>query len=114
MDFPTQKEIVLILRKHPLIKLKGRVKSAFVVGSFAKGNTHAESDIDILLEVEPVSGFNEWELTNYYRRLVYQYFMKHDIHGKCDSVHPQWENRRVDMYLTYDMSRHDEVKIKLQ
>ena len=113
MIFPNKKQIVEVLRKHPLIKLKGRVKSAFVVGSFAKGTENIESDIDILLEINPVYGLDENELTNFYRRLIYQYFMKHDIHGKCDSVHPQWEGRRVDMYLTYNISNNNEVKIKL-
>lgn len=30
-------------------KLKGRVDSAFTFGSFARGDTHAESDIDLIL-----------------------------------------------------------------
>jgi predicted nucleotidyltransferase len=112
--FPTKKELVRILRNHPLIKLKGKVKRAFVIGSFAKGTQNEESDIDVLLEVFPVAGFTEDELTQYYRRSLQNYFMKHNLHGKHDEIHPQWNNRRIDLYLTYDMSSHEkDIKIEL-
>lgn len=106
MQLPTKREIVKVLRRHPLIRLKGKVKRAYLVGSFSCGREHAESDVDILLEVESVQGYTDLELTDFYRRKLRQYFVSHNIRGKADSVHPQWEGRRVDLYLTYDFTNN--------
>lgn len=97
-------EIVEVLRQHPLVKLREKVKRAFVIGSFAAGQPNDESDVDILLEVAPRAGYTAAELEDHYRQALRQHFMHHDIRGKCDSVHPQWVGRRVDVYMTYDAS----------
>ena len=114
MIFPTKKQIVKILREHPLIKLKGKVNRAFVVGSFAKRTENHMSDIDILLEVFPVIGYTENELTEKYRKLLQRYFMENDIHEQMDDIHPQWNNRRIDLYFTYDISYNNRPKIELK
>lgn len=119
---PTQSEITKILRAHPLLKLREKVVQAFVVGSFAKeqlglGKTHAESDVDILLEVieqpgQP-AGYTDKDLEDSYRNALRGYFMKNNIRGKMDSVHPQWMGRRVDVYMTYNASTETRPMIKL-
>lgn len=106
---PTQEEILEILRKHPLVGLKEDVQRAFLVGSFAKealglGSTRPQSDVDILLEVTQRQGETESDITDRYRKKLMAHFMKHDIRGKKDAVHPQWLQRRVDLYITYDAS----------
>lgn len=118
MLIPSQSEIIEVLREHPLIKLRERVKSSYLVGSFAKesmgiGQTRDDSDVDILLEVVPQKGIDALELEDKYRRALRTYFMKHDIRGKDDSIHPQWQGRRVDLYFTYDASTEERAKIKL-
>lgn len=120
---PTQVEIVQLLRAHPLIKLRERVTQAFVVGSFAKeqmgvGETRPDSDVDILLEVLPrkIGGYKltNPELDDHYRQALRQHFMRSNIRGKMDSVHPQWMGRRVDLYFTYDADCESRPKIKLE
>ncbi len=110
---PTQEEIVAVLRAHTLLKLRERVQRAFLIGSFAKGTQHEDSDVDILLEVSPKDGYSAEELTAKYRRALQQYFVRHDIRGKDDSVHPQWCGRRVDVYFTYDAAPERRPKILL-
>lgn len=111
---PSQADIVDVLRRHRLIKLKESVKRAFVVGSFARGCPHLDSDVDVLLEVEPVEGVGAGELEAAYRRPLQQYFVTHDIRGKCDEVHPQWCGRRVDVYFTYDAAAEPRPKLELE
>lgn len=106
---PTQEEILEILRKHPLVGLKEDVQRTFLIGSFAKealglGLTRPQSDVDILLEVAPQEGETEEKMTERYRLKLMTHFMKHGIRGKKDGVHPQWLQRRVDVYFTYDAS----------
>lgn len=121
MDFipPTQDEIVEVLRAHPLIRLRERVKRAFLVGSFAKGlarprgSIEGESDVDILLEVLPRRGFTASDLEEKYRTLLRQFFMARGIRGKADDVHPQWDGRRVDLYFTYDADSEPRPKVLL-
>jgi len=110
---PTQREIVAVLRRHPLVKLRETVRRAFVVGSQAKGAAHAESDVDILLEVEPTPNTTAEQLEERYRQALRQYFVTHNIRGKDDSIHPQWQGRRVDLYFTYDADKETRPKIEL-
>ena len=118
---PSTEEIVEILRNHQLIRLRERVKRGFLVGSFAKehmgiGATHSESDVDILLEIEPnprKKGMSDVDLEDSYRHALRRYFMKNNIRGKDDSVHPQWCGRRVDLYLTFDADKEARPKLTL-
>ncbi len=111
---PTQAELVDVLRRHPLIKLRESVSRAFVVGSFAKGAQNEESDVDVLLEVAPREGSEAQELEEHYRRLLRDHFVRHSIRGKDDSVHPQWCGRRVDVYFTYQAALESRPKVLLQ
>jgi predicted nucleotidyltransferase len=110
---PTQQDIVQVLTRHPLVKLREKVLRAFVVGSFAKGAQNEESDVDVLLEVAARAGETSAELEDHYRRLLRAHFVKHDIRGKDDSVHPQWCGRRVDLYITYDADLESRPKVAL-
>lgn len=107
---PSQVEILSVLRKHKLIKLKEDVKAAYLVGSFCTGKNHPDSDVDILLEVTNRHGLSTQELEDKYRQALRQHFVTHKIEGKCDSVHPQWTGRRVDLYFTYDASLESRPK----
>jgi len=110
---PTQYEIVEVLKNHPLIRLRKKVIRAYLVGSFAKKCEHAQSDVDILLEVSRSPDRTEAELEDYYRQALRQYFVKHDIRGKRDDLHPNWCGRRVDMYFTYDAEAETRPKVLL-
>ncbi|MBC8741898.1 nucleotidyltransferase domain-containing protein [Paraburkholderia sp. UCT31] len=112
-EVPTQREIVDILKNHPLVRLRKDVVRAFLVGSFATGRSHAESDVDILLEVRPSPGRTAAELEDYYRQGLRDYFVKHDIRGKQDSLHPNWCGRRVDVYFTYNADQESRPKVRL-
>mgnify|MGYP001559555236 CR=1 FL=1 len=119
IPLPTPQAIVQILRQHPLIRLKEKVKRVFLVGSFAKGtgrqrgSPEGESDVDVLLEVVPRRGFTAGELEEYYRQRLRSYFMQNNIRGKADEVHPQWDGRRVDVYFTYDANTETRPKVLL-
>jgi predicted nucleotidyltransferase len=113
---PTQSELVELLRRHPLIKLREPVTKAFVVGSFARGTQNEHSDVDVLLEVRPRSGQATPipQLEEQYRQALRQYFVRNDIRGRCDEAHPQWCGRRVDIYLTYDAEAETRPKVRLR
>lgn len=123
MDFtiPTTSELNQILRDHPLIRLRERVKKSFLVGSFAKeflgcGATHSQSDVDILLEIAPnprKKGMRIEEIEDSYRQKLRQYFVTHDLRGVHDEVHPQWCGRRIDVYMTFDASTESRPKMLL-
>lgn len=87
---------------------------AYLVGSFATGTQNADSDVDILLEVQERQGVPALELEDSYRHALRQYFVTHNIRGKDDGVHPQWCGRRVDVYMTYDASQECRPKILLE
>lgn len=112
-ELPSQAEIVNVLRSHPLIRLREKVTRAFLVGSFAKGSTHAESDVDILLEVVAKPGYTSDELEEHYRHALRQYFVTNNIKVKADHIHPNWCGRRVDVYFTYDAGSETRAKIEL-
>ena len=113
IKLPTLSEIVAVLKNHPLINNVGRVKDAYLIGSFASGKQNPNSDVDILLEIYPIKATSAEDFTELKRRKIQEYFMKNDLHGKADSVHPQWNGRRVDLYFTYDASTDSRPKIKL-
>ncbi len=112
---PTVHEIAEILYNYPLFKKwKKKIKSAYLVGSFSRGEQHKNSDVDILIEIAEVKGFNASEYTSYMRRPIQDFFVKNDIRGKLDAIHPQWDGRRMDIYYTYDAKADQLPKIKLQ
>lgn len=116
---PTLDEIVGVLQTHPLIVLSEQVERAFLIGSQAKerlgiGKTNQESDVDILLEVKPREDETAEQMQDRYRRKLMDYFMRHNIRGKKDSVHPQWCGRRIDVYFTYDADQETRPKIELE
>jgi hypothetical protein len=98
---PTKSEIVDIVKKHPLMMYKGKVIDAYVVGTGASGQLRPDSDFDIVLQVPPQKGMTAQQFTEYNRRKLQQYFVDNNI-SSDDSVHPQWQGRRVDVYFTYE------------
>ena len=110
---PNQCDIVEVLRRHRLLKLREPVLRAFVVGSFASGAQNDESDVDVLLEVPSHDGFTAEQLEDHYRQALRQHFVTHGIRGKADHVHPQWCGRRVDVYITYDADLEARPKVLL-
>jgi predicted nucleotidyltransferase len=112
---PTVRDIKQILATHPLYRYRGAIKAAYLVGSFARNKAHATSDVDIVLIVPPRQGYTPDEFTEKMRQPLRRYFMQHDIQGKHDAVHPQWDGRRMDIYFEYDLSRQgDRPWIRLQ
>lgn len=93
--------ILKALRKHPLVRFRHIPKRVFIVGSFANGNHGDHSDIDVLIEIKR-GKMPEPELEESYRNRIRNYFVKHNIRGKRDDLHPQYNGRRIDLYVTYD------------
>ena len=110
---PTVDEIAKVLASHPLIKLREPVLRAFVVGSFAKGEQTELSDLDILFEVPSANEETIYEMEWRYRAALQAHFVKNNIRGVADHIHPQWAGRRVDMYFTYDADLEARPKIEL-
>ena len=110
---PTVEEIVKVLASHPLIRLREPVLRAFVVGSFAKGEQTERSDLDILLEVPSANEKTIDEMEWRYRAALQAHFVKNNIRGVADHIHPQWAGRRVDMYFTYDADLETRPKVQL-
>ena len=102
IPLPTVGEITQVIADHPLVGFKGKVKNAYIVGSFAGGIPNTMSDVDVMLEVNPRKGMTEEELTERYRKKLQQYMVTNNIRERDDSVHPQWDGRRVDIYFTYN------------
>lgn len=100
---PTKDEIVGLLKSHPLVKLAESPSRVFVIGSFAKGTQRDHSDIDVLLEIQRKrNGDTAEDVAEHYRSKIRKFFIAHDLRGKHDSAHPQWDGRRVDIYFTYN------------
>lgn len=110
---PQKAEIVQALSTHPLVRFKRSVRRMFIVGSFAKGEERAHSDIDVLIEVRAVPNILSAELEESYRTGLKRHFVRNRIMGKCDSVHPQWNGRRIDLYLTYDASVETRTMVQI-
>ena len=112
-EIPTISELVTILRNHPLVKNIGKVKNAYLIGSFAKGTQNPQSDMDILIEISPIKNMTAEEFSEKKRNVIRKYFVQHDIRDIDNSIHPQWNGRRLDIYFTYDASTETRPKIKL-
>lgn len=106
-------EVIHVLKSHDLFKLKEKPKRVFLIGSFAKGMNHEESDIDILVEISPKKDLTEEEIAEKYRNKIRKFFIDHNIREKRDSVHPQLRGRRVDVYFTYDADSESRPKIEI-
>ncbi len=120
-EVPTQDDIVKLLKKHPLVKLNEEVSRCFLVGSFAKeqlglGSTTALSDVDVLLEVKENSNSPETaqQMEKRHRQKIMSHFVKHNLFGRHDEIHPQWCGRRVDVYFTFDADAEPRPKIELE
>lgn len=113
IEAPTIPEIVRVLKSHPLVRLREKVNRAFIVGSFAQGLQTERSDVDVLLEVAPRPGETAGQMEERYRQALRAHFMRHNIRGVADDVHPQWAERRVDIYFTYDADTEARPKIQL-
>lgn len=99
---PTPAAIIATLKRHGLLQFREKVILVSIVGSFSQGNPHVESDIDVLLQVKPREGHTEFGLEEFYRNRIRRFFMDHQVRGKADWLHPTWQGRRIDLYLTYD------------
>jgi predicted nucleotidyltransferase len=110
---PRAAEIISILRNHALVGNIGRVKSVYAIGSFAKGTHRDNSDIDVLVEIYPIKDTTPEDFTENKRRKIMNYFVKNNLQGIHDYVHPLWNGRRIDLYFTYDASMETRPKMKL-
>ena len=114
IKLPTLSELGDILRKHPLTPNPGKLLDGFLVGSFAAQKAGDHSDVDVLFRVAPKAGMTAEDYTEFYRRPLRAWFMCHDIRGKCDKIHPQWEGRRLDIYFTYDERSPEDLRQSLR
>lgn len=112
-EFPSFQEVERVVREHPLIKFKEEIKRIFVVGSFAKGTQKESSDVDILLEIPPVADRTAAEVAEHYRTGLRDYFVRNNIRGTADEVHPQLMGRRADLYITYDAGQDTLPKVEI-
>lgn len=118
-ELPSQSEILEVLRKHPLIKLRENVDRAFVVGSTAKhylglGTVRPDSDFDVLLEIRQRGSEDAVETEVRYRKKLMDHFAIKNLRGRHDYLHPQWAGRRVDVYFTFNADMESRPKIELE
>jgi len=113
-SIPTLSEVVRILESHPLVGNIGKIKKGYLVGSFSKGTQNPQSDMDILLEIYPVKDIAAEEFAEKKRNIIRKYFLDNNIRGVNNSIHPQWNGRRLDIYFTYDASVETRPKIQLK
>lgn len=109
---PVKKEIIDVIKNHKLIKYKGKVINAYLVGSHAKGTPRDDSDIDIVLQIPVQKDYSEEDFTKLKRKALQDYFMKNNIVGKADHIHPNYKGKRVDVYFTYkELKEGESVKL---
>jgi predicted nucleotidyltransferase/plasmid maintenance system antidote protein VapI len=84
------------------LKDDGRIKSAWIFGSFARGDDHQESDIDLLVEEIPDVKFNYFDLADLKHKLEKKLNRKVDL-GFASSVKKKVsENILNDIKLVYE------------
>lgn len=111
IDLPTEALIRIHLWAHPLFQFKGKIKEMYIVGSFARGNPHKDSDVDLLLWVNRQSGYTDESFTEKQRKPIRDFFVKNKIMNKADEYHPNWANRRMDIYFTFNKRISDCIKL---
>lgn len=97
----TQNEAVVILREvyEGCQKIFGDIKEAYLYGSYARGDYHEESDVDILLTVEqPQSTISKHRMD--IARLSSELSLKHDITVSI-SVKPAEQFERFNTVLPF-------------
>ena len=97
----TQNEAVVILREvyEGCQKIFGDIKEAYLYGSYARGDYHEESDVDILLTVEqPQSTISKRRMD--IARLSSELSLKHDITVSI-SVKPAEQFERFNTVLPF-------------
>lgn len=110
MNLPTKNEVLDILKSHPLVKFNGKVLNMCIVGSYAAGKQTDRSDIDILIKV-PRRKISSDELEEKYRNKLRSYFIKNNIKGIAEHVHPNYNGKRIDIYFTYEDRDNNCIKL---
>ena len=104
IKLPTVAKVGSLMRNNKWAKRNYEIKSAFVVGSVAKGTAGESSDIDIAIIIDKVKGKTALKVTeNYHSRFTSNHQMPH-FHG-----------RRLDFQFFYegDNSLTNYAKIQL-
>lgn len=97
----TQNEAVIIMREvyNACKAIFGEVKEAYLYGSYARGDYHDESDVDILLTVD----MTQDEISDYTMDIAHvssELSLKHDITVSI-AVKPYAQFERFKMMLPY-------------
>jgi predicted nucleotidyltransferase len=104
IKLPTVTKVGSLMRNNKWVKRNYEIKSAFVVGSVAKGTAGDDSDIDIAIIIPKVKGKTALKATEQY-------------HSRFTTNHqmPHFHGRRLDFQFFYedDKSLLNYAKIQL-
>jgi len=102
--FRKKDQTALIRQIRECLRRDGRVEQAWIFGSFARGDDHPDSDIDIVIKEKPDRKFSYFDLADIQYKLENLLERKVDI-GFADSLRPNIaENAKRDMKLIYENS----------
>ena len=90
-NLPKISDVRRFLRYNPYVSYRTKVLDTFIIGSIAKGNEHANSDIDIAVIIPKKARKSALKVTEHYHaRFI------------CDSQKSHWEGKQVDIQFFYE------------
>jgi len=105
IELPPVAKVGSLMRNNMWVKRNYKIKSAFVVGSVAKGTAGDESDIDIAIIIPEVKGKTALKVTEQY-------------HSRFTSNEqmPHFKGRRLDLQFFYeddkDLSSYAKIQLR--
>lgn len=76
--------VLAVLRSHREALRRRGVMRAAVFGSIARGDAHPDSDIDILVEIDPRSNLGMWEYAALTRQIRELFPMSVDVADRAE------------------------------
>ena len=103
----TIRDIANVLYGYPQFKRwRKKIKGAWIIGSFASNTQRSESDLDILILINAVRGYDETSYTEHMRNFVRRTLAK-------GGDHPRFSGKRLDLYFTYEVPSDERPRIPI-
>lgn len=84
----------LIMPEREALRARG-VTAIYVFGSLARGEAGPESDVDLIVDYDPASGFNLFDLAGVHRHLSERLGMKVDVVTR-NGIHRRIRDRVIN------------------